>query len=200
MRAADALLLLAAAGGILGLAMLAELMDPPRIPLSELRLHEGEAVAVEARVLRAWPAGTGAQVLSLADGTGEVTAFWREAGPLEGAKVRVEGAAEREGGRWSLRLRTLKVLAPAAEPLGAEEAARLAPLLRDREVAVAGRLDWPAEGEPVLVDGPSRLALRAQDPHALARVAGEHVVARGALRFDGDSASYGLDAWEVRGA
>jgi hypothetical protein len=199
MRAPTWALLAASAAGILGLAWAAEALEPPLVALADLGLHEGEAVAVEAVVARAHRAGSGAQVLQLADGTGRATAFWPDAAPLEGAWVRAEGSVQRDRGHWELLARRVEVLAPPGAPWSAAQAARLAPALEGRSVAVLGTLAWPADGEPALAEGAARLPLDAS-PAALRGLAGERVEAQGVVRYDAPLARFLLQAWEVRPA
>lgn len=198
MRGKDALLLAASLGAIAGLSLASDALRPPLVALAELGAREGQAVAAEALVTRAWPAGPGAQVLALADASGRALAFWASQEPVEGAWVRVEGAVERMRGQPELRAWALEVLAPADAPLSPAQAARLAPALRDRAIAVLGDLRWPPESSPELAGEGALLALRVPQPQGLAELAGERVLARGALRYDGSRAAYQLEAWEVR--
>lgn len=195
----DALLLGLAVAGTAGLALASEALDPPLVTLAELPRWEDHAVAVEALVTQSHAAGSAAQVLRLADGQGSAAAFWSSREPVEGAHVRVEGTVAHYRGAWEVLARRLEVLAPPGSPLGVAQAARLAPALQGREVAVLGTLAWTVEGVPSLEgDG---AALRVAAPRAMLEgLADERVLARGTPRYDAASAAFALEAWEVRHA
>lgn len=192
MRGADWVLVALSLGGIGALAFASEVLAPPLVGLDELRHHEGAAVAVEGRVLRANRAGAGAQLLTLGDAEGHALVFWPASEPVEGARLRVEGAVERVRGEWEVRAWRVAVLAPPGEPMGVEEAARLAPLLVGREVNVTGRVAWPDEGDPSLVGTGARLPVRASGLRA-----GEEVVVHGGVRYDASRAAFYLEGWRV---
>lgn len=199
MRPADLLLLAAALAGTAALAHAPAWLAPPLVALADLRLHADEAVAVEALVARSHLAGAGAQVLRLADGTGQAAAFWPSTEPVEGAWVRAEGTVARVRGQWELLTRDVEVLAPREAPLTVAQAARLAPALVGRDVAVAGRAEWSEEGGPRLRgDDGARLPVLLRDEAAFAE--GAQVLATGRLRYDTARASYRLEASEVRPA
>lgn len=195
----DALLLALSLAGIAGLGWAAEAMAPPTVALEDLAAWEDRAAAVEAVVTRAYAAGSGAQVLQLADGTGVAAAFWSSTLPVEGARVRAEGTVARHRGAWEVMVRTLEVLAPPGAPVKVEDAARLAPALEGRDVVVAGALAWPGDGDPVLRGGGSALAL--EGPRGIiAPLVGQRVAAHGLLRYEPARAAFLLEAWEVRPA
>ena len=138
MRAGDLLLLAVTLAGLGGLAWASELLQPPVVAVADLGRWDGHAVAVEALVVRAHLAGSGAQVLSLADGTGRTSAFWPSTQLLEGAFARVQGTVQRDRGAWELMARRVEVLATPETPLGVAQVARLAPALPGRGVVVLG--------------------------------------------------------------
>lgn len=197
-RALDAGLVAASVLAVLGLGALAEMSEPPRVALTDLQAWEGRAIRVEALVARAYPAGTGAQVLSLADGDGRAMAFWPDDTVVEGAWVRAAGTVERVRGVWELRAWSVEVVRAREEPLTVAEAARLAPALVGEAVHVAGELRWPEGAAPSLAGPGARLLLLDPDP-AARPLDGVAVVVSGAVRFDPAQAAYRLEAWEVRG-
>jgi hypothetical protein len=89
-------------------------------------------------------------------------------------------------------------LAPPGAPLPVEDATRMAAALAGLPVAVEGELAWPDEGPPLLRGPGARLPLDA--PSSAASLAGQRVVARGALRYEPPQAGYVLAAAEVRAA
>ena len=202
MRAPDLLLLAGALAGIVGLSVAPAWLDPPLVALRDLPAHDGEAVTVEARVVRSSPAGSGAQVLTLADGTREASALWADRNPWDGAWLRIAGAVDHQGNRWGLRPFRVEVLATSEVPLDPDQAARLAPVLKGQEVAVLGTLVVPEDGEPHLRGAGARLPLGIAVPIAdhgggAAPQAGQRVLARGTMIYDAERACYLLQAWEV---
>jgi hypothetical protein len=190
------MLFAASCAAIAGLAVAADLTALPLVDLADLRTWEGKAVAVEAVATRAAPAGAGAQVLTLADGSGQALAFWPAGEPVEGARVRAEGGVERVRGQWELRAWQVEVLAPADAPWTAAQAARLAPALAGRAIAVLGEVRWPPDGPAEVADDGATLPVRGL-PDALALLLGERALVRGALRYEPAEARYVLEAWEV---
>lgn len=185
--------------GIAGLTLAAEWLEPPLVPLRELKLHEAQAIAAEAIVVRSHPAGSGAQVLRLADESGQATAFWGKTDVVEGARVRVEGTVARIQGTWELLVRSLAVRATRDEPLTVPEATRLAPALQGAEVTVTGTIRWDGDGDPSLEEGPAKLILRGATS-MLAAHAGHRAVIQGRMAYDTARAAYLIDVFEVEPA
>jgi hypothetical protein len=194
MRTADGLLLGLSAAAVACLAVAADQLDVPAVSLGDLPAWEGRAVAIEALVDRASPAGAGAQVLTLVDGSGRVTAFWPSPSPIEGAWVTGEGVVERVRGAWEVRLWQLNIVRERGAPLTVGAAARLAPLAAGEAIVVNGLLRISNEGATLEDD---EAALAASVKSDTTSLADRLVVVRGAFRYDVAHASYRIEAWEV---
>lgn len=151
----DAAVALLALAGVSSLLLLAHVLEPPRVPLSEVPDREGQRVQVEARVLRV----SGAYLL-LADATHRLGAFAPPDDPLpaRGDLVRAEGIATRLDDGPGLSLDTLEVVEPAATRPVLPSDLAAAPQAHDgARVLVAGEVRGDA-----LVGGGARVRLRGE--------------------------------------
>lgn len=197
MRPASWLAFAASLAGCVALAAAHDLLQPPIVPLAELRHREGEEVRVEAVVARSTALALGGQLAQLSDGTGRAAAWLHEDEPLAGARVAVRGIVERDRIGMQVRALRLDVLRGPDVPMAIEELVRAAPALAGQEVLARGTLKQPRTGSLALAAGDASVPVLGLKDWQSAPLLGQVVTVHGSVQYDPPHARYVLQAVEV---